>query len=198
MNIQGQFVSDEDRAARRLIEQAGTILNGLRGDMPESFAAMLFAGAPPEDLIRYEARELAELAEAAWLFLQQRKPGTPKIRFEARPGPMGAERIQIGLDHRDDQQRHAVPARFGDGRADRAGRRCAPRAASDLHGGARPHRRADRLPRRGAGGRRGIARKLHPDPCRAHRGRGAPGRDRQGDRRRCSPTCGCACRTGGR
>jgi glutamate dehydrogenase len=94
MNIQGQFVSDEDRAARRLIDQAGTILKGLRGDMPESFPPLLFAGVPPEDLIRYEARELAELAEAAWLFLQQRKPGPPKIRFESRPGPMGAERIR--------------------------------------------------------------------------------------------------------
>ena len=35
----------------------------------------------------------------------------------------------------------------------------------------------------GAGGRRGAARKLHPYPRRAHRGRGAPGADRQGDRR---------------
>jgi glutamate dehydrogenase len=94
MNIQGQFVSDEDRAARRLVEQTGTILKGLRGDMPESFPPLMFAGVPPEDLVRYEARELAELAEAAWLFLQQRKPGPPKIRFESRPGPMGAERIR--------------------------------------------------------------------------------------------------------
>ena len=38
MNIQGQFVSDDERAASRLIEQACTILKGVRGDMPESFA----------------------------------------------------------------------------------------------------------------------------------------------------------------
>ena len=94
MNIQGQFTSDEERAARRLIEQAGTILKGLRGDMPESFAPLTFAGVSPEDLVRYEARELADLAEAAWLFLQQRKPGAPKIRFESRPGPIGAEGIK--------------------------------------------------------------------------------------------------------
>src|SRR3954468_24027864 len=94
MNVQPQFGSDEERAARRLIEQAGTILKGLRGDMPESFTAVLFAGVTAEDLVRYEARELAELAEATWLFLQERKPGTPKIRFEARPGPMGADRIK--------------------------------------------------------------------------------------------------------
>src|SRR2546421_1561433 len=94
MNIQGQFTSDEERAGRRLIEQAGTILKGLRGDMPESFAPLMFAGVSPEDLVRYEPRELADLAEAAWLFLQQRKPGAPKIRFESRPGPIGAERVK--------------------------------------------------------------------------------------------------------
>src|SRR3989440_6048614 len=94
MNIQGQFVSDDERAARCLIEQAGTILKGLGGDRPESFALLMFAGVSPEDLVRYEPRELADLAESAWLFLQQRKPGIPKIRFESRPGPMGAERIK--------------------------------------------------------------------------------------------------------
>src|SRR2546421_6331737 len=94
MNIQGQFVSDDERAARCLIEQAGTILKGLRGDMPESFALLMFADVSSEDLVRYESRELADLAEAAWLFLQQRKPGPPKIRFESRTGPMGAERIK--------------------------------------------------------------------------------------------------------
>ena len=183
MNVQPQFGSDEERAARRLIEQAGTILKGLRGDMPESFPPLLFAGASPEDLVRYEPRELADLAEQAWLFLGQRKLGTPKIRFESRAGPIGAERVKSVVDHRDHQHRHAVPARLGDGRIDRAGARRPPRAASDLHGGARPHRRADRLPRRRPGGRRRAARELHPHPCRAHRGRGAPERDRQGDRR---------------
>ncbi len=94
MNIEGQFSSDEERAARRLLEQAATILKGLRGDMPESFAGVMFARVSPEDLVRYEPREFAELAEAAWLFLQERKPGVPKIRFESRPGPTGADRIK--------------------------------------------------------------------------------------------------------
>src|SRR5882757_4526247 len=94
MNIQAQFGGDEEYAGRRLVEQAGTILKGLRGDMPESFAPLLFARVSAEDLVRYEARELAELAEGAWLFLQDRKPGEPKIRFESRPGPIGAESIK--------------------------------------------------------------------------------------------------------
>ena len=198
MNIQAQFGSDEERAARRLIEQAGTILKGLRGDMPESFAQLLFAGASPEDLVRYEARELADLAEAAWLFLRTAQARHAQDPVRVAHGPDRRRARQGGLDHRDRQRRHAVPARLGDGRTDRAGARCPPRAASDLHGGARPHRRADRLPRRGPGGRRRDARELHPHPRRARRGRGA--RRPRSSRRsaRCSTTCACACRTGGR
>src|SRR3954462_14333417 len=95
MNIQGQqFSSDEDPAVRRLLEQAQIIVKSVRGDVPDSFLPLMFAGVPAEDLVRYEPRELAELAEAAWQFLQQRKPGPPKIRFESRPGPMGAERVR--------------------------------------------------------------------------------------------------------
>ncbi|MEA2930356.1 MAG: glutamate dehydrogenase, partial [Hyphomicrobiales bacterium] len=93
MAIQESPASDEERAARRLIEQVGSILNSLR-DIPQSFAPLLFARVPPEDFARYEARELAELAESAWRFLQERRPGIPKIRFESRVGPIGAERIK--------------------------------------------------------------------------------------------------------
>ena len=74
--------------------QVGTILTGLHGDMPERFAGMLFARAAPEDLVRYEARELAALAEDAWLFLKERKPGTSKVRLDTREGPIGAERVK--------------------------------------------------------------------------------------------------------
>jgi len=86
--------TEEARGARRLIEQAGTILTGLHGDMPESFAAQLFARAAPEDLVRYEPRELAALAEDAWLFLKERKPGAPGVRVDSRAGPIGADRIK--------------------------------------------------------------------------------------------------------
>ena len=93
MTIQESYGADVENAARRLIEQAGIILKGLR-DVPESFAPLLFARASPEDIGRYEPRELADLAEAAWLFLQDRRPRAPKIRFEARNGPIGAEAIK--------------------------------------------------------------------------------------------------------
>ena len=183
MNVQPQFGSDEERAARRLIEQAGTILKGLRGDMPESFRAAPVRGrvaGRPRALRAARARRPRRAGLAVPRPAQARHAEGP-LRVARRPDRRGAR--QVGLDHRDHQHRHAVPARLGDGRIDRAGARRPPRAASDLHGGARPHRRADRLPRRRPGGRRGAARELHPHPCRAHRGRGAPERDRQGDRR---------------
>ena len=65
MNIQGQFTSDEERAARRLIEQAGTILKGLRGDMPESFAPLMFAGVSSGAVVHVARRIADELPEGA-------------------------------------------------------------------------------------------------------------------------------------
>ena len=103
MNIQGQFVSDDDRAVRRLIEQAQIIIKSARGDLPASFAPLMFAGVPAEDVVRNEARELAELAEAGWQFLQERRAGVPKIRFEFAPRPNGRGARPLRLDHRDDQ-----------------------------------------------------------------------------------------------
>jgi glutamate dehydrogenase len=94
MRLERLLDTEDERAARRLIEQAGTIVTGLYGDMPESFTAQLFARAAPEDLTRYEPRELAALAEEAWAFLKERKPGSAKVRFESRPGPIGAEHIK--------------------------------------------------------------------------------------------------------
>ena len=92
MNIQGQFATDEDRAARRLIERAGIIIKSARGDVPESFAPLMFAGVPTEDLARYEARELAELAEAAWAFLQERKPGRLVVQRNDNGQPLRRRR----------------------------------------------------------------------------------------------------------
>src|ERR1700674_2461950 len=94
MGFEGLLDTEEERGARRLIDQAGRILTGLHGDMPESFAAQVFPRAAPEDLVRCEARELAALAEDAWRFLKERKSGKSSIRFDSRNGPMGAERIK--------------------------------------------------------------------------------------------------------
>jgi glutamate dehydrogenase len=94
MAVEGLLDTDEDRAGRRLLQQTGTMLTGLHGDMPDSFAQQLFARAAPEDLVRYEARELASFAKNAWLFLKERRPGAAKVRCESRAGPIGAQHIK--------------------------------------------------------------------------------------------------------
>src|SRR6188472_78626 len=72
----------EERAARARIDAAAKLLRSDKGNVPADFAALLFRRAAPEDLVGYDASELAVLAREAWAFLAVRKPGTPKIRFE--------------------------------------------------------------------------------------------------------------------
>ncbi len=77
--------TEEERAAHELIDAAAAIATGHADGMPAAFVHELFARAVPEDLVRYEAAQLAQLAEASWAFLATRKPGAPKIRFEPAP-----------------------------------------------------------------------------------------------------------------
>jgi glutamate dehydrogenase len=85
--------SDEERAEAALIAAAGKILRSGHREVPEDFVAALFAHAVPEDLMRYDPRQLAELAADAWTLLAVRKPGVPKIRLET-PGLPGHERLR--------------------------------------------------------------------------------------------------------
>jgi glutamate dehydrogenase len=82
MPAEGLLGTEEERAARQLIEQAGLLLSALDADIPKSFLAELFASAAADDVVGYEAQELAELARDAWSFLAVRKPAAPKVRFE--------------------------------------------------------------------------------------------------------------------
>jgi glutamate dehydrogenase len=85
--------SDEERAEAALIAAAGKILRSSHREVPEDFVAALFAHAVPDDLMRYDPRQLAELAADAWTLLTVRKPGVPKIRLET-PGLPGHERLR--------------------------------------------------------------------------------------------------------
>ena len=84
--------------------------------------------------MHYEARELAELAEAGWQFLQERKSGIPKIRFESRPGPMGAERVRSVsiIEMINDDMPFLLDSVMAELAAAERGRAAC--AASDLHG----------------------------------------------------------------
>ncbi len=86
--------TDEERAAQALIAAAGKVLGGKHRDVPEGFVAALFSRAVPEDLMRYDARELAELAADAWAFLADRKPGAPKVRLESPAVTADHERLK--------------------------------------------------------------------------------------------------------
>jgi glutamate dehydrogenase len=86
--------TDEQRAEAALIAAAGKLLRSANPEVPEDFIAWLFAHAVPEDLMRYDPRQLAELAAGAWSLLAVRKPGVPKIRLDT-PGPVvGHERLR--------------------------------------------------------------------------------------------------------
>jgi glutamate dehydrogenase len=73
---------DDQRAASARIGAAGRLLREAKSEVPDGFAKLLFGHAAPEDVVGYEARELAALAREAWTFVASRKPGTSKIRFE--------------------------------------------------------------------------------------------------------------------
>jgi glutamate dehydrogenase len=94
MNVEGFLGSEEERAARRLIEQANGALKGHVGGLADGFVGRLFAHAAPEDLVGYSPDELAAVAEQAWQFLQTRKPGSPKIRFASPESPPGGARLK--------------------------------------------------------------------------------------------------------
>src|SRR6201987_2766841 len=85
--------TDEGRAETALIAAAGKIRRSENREVPEDFVAALFAHAVPEDLLRYDPRQLAELAADAWSLLAVRKPGVPKIRLNA-PDLAGHERLR--------------------------------------------------------------------------------------------------------
>jgi glutamate dehydrogenase len=79
----------DEPAARRLLARADRLLPGRAvGVPPPDFVTQLFARAAPEDVVRYEAAELADIAAGTWHFLSARQPQTPNIRVDAAlPGP---------------------------------------------------------------------------------------------------------------
>ncbi len=77
--------TEEERAARSLINSAAALLKERESDIPNAFVIGLFARAVPEDVLRHNRQTIASLSEDAWTFLAQRKLGAPKIRI-ATPG----------------------------------------------------------------------------------------------------------------
>jgi glutamate dehydrogenase len=89
--------SADERAARALLAQAGAILHERAADVPDDFAAQLLGRAAAEDLIRYEAAELADIAASTWRFLAERKPRTAKIRVTTAPPEDGPRLKNVSI-----------------------------------------------------------------------------------------------------
>src|SRR5436305_2599416 len=86
--------NDEARGEAALIAAAGNLLRQENREVPADFIAGLFARAVPEDLMRYAARELAELAAEAWALMLVRKPGTANVRFNSPEGTGAHPRLK--------------------------------------------------------------------------------------------------------
>jgi glutamate dehydrogenase len=87
-------LEDED-AARRLLREASAIVQSRVGNIPPEFLAQLFGGAAPEDLVHYQAAEIAAIAEGTWGFLGERQPHTRKIRIG--PSATGARLNNVSI-----------------------------------------------------------------------------------------------------
>ena len=70
-----------DRRLRALFDAANALIAGRWREFPPHFLTELYGRAEPDDLERYTPEELASIAEEAWSFLAERKPGASKIDF---------------------------------------------------------------------------------------------------------------------
>ena len=82
MSVEGLLGTEEENAARRLIERANDLLAGLDPNIPKNFLPELYGRAVADDLMGYEPETLAQLGKETWAFLRTRRPGAPKIRFD--------------------------------------------------------------------------------------------------------------------
>ncbi|MCS0497411.1 NAD-glutamate dehydrogenase [Ancylobacter sp. MQZ15Z-1] len=87
MGVEGFLATEDERAARQLVEQADLILQATDGEVPPRFAGRLFGRAVAEDVRLYTAHELASLAGRAYAHLKSRRPGAFDIRVEP-PAPV--------------------------------------------------------------------------------------------------------------
>ena len=93
----------EQATAQTVIEQAETELQKRRSEIPAGFVGQLFGRVVPEDVVRYVGTDLAQLAERAFDFLQQRTTGTAKvacdtIQIDSATAPRSITVIEIVND----------------------------------------------------------------------------------------------------
>src|SRR5262245_25532482 len=92
MAVEHHAKSEEEGVAALLVATAAALLEAEKSGIPKAFVDALFDHVAPEDVLRYDAREVAALARSAWSFLAERKLGAPKIRFE--PAAAAGDRLK--------------------------------------------------------------------------------------------------------
>jgi glutamate dehydrogenase len=98
MNRQANPAGADQAGAAALVAAAAKHLAERKSAVPDGFVGKLFGLAAPEDLRHCGAAELANIAEQSWSFLAERRPGTPKIRFEPLVGARGVAVLEIVND----------------------------------------------------------------------------------------------------
>ena len=89
--------NEQDTAARAVIERAAALVAKTDRAIPGSFAGQLFGRAASEDVVRYAPEDLANLSVAAWQYMAERPPGTPKIRFFIAHPKTAGEAKAVGV-----------------------------------------------------------------------------------------------------
>src|SRR5262245_45560014 len=88
---------EDENTARQLLEDANTILLSRVPNVPSDFVVEIFAGAAPEDLVHYQASEIAAIAEETWRFFGERRPHTPKIRVGTAQSTSGRRLNNVSI-----------------------------------------------------------------------------------------------------
>src|SRR5436190_8260965 len=94
MPVEGLLGTEEEQAARRLIERANDTLSALDPNVPKNFLPDLYGRAAADDLAGFPPNMLAQLGKEAWHFLRTRRPGVPKLRFQTLQHVEGDERLR--------------------------------------------------------------------------------------------------------
>jgi glutamate dehydrogenase len=90
-------VRDDDSAAQATLDDAAAALAARRKEIPAGFVAQLYGRAVPEDVVHYGADDIATLAERAYDFIGDRRPGAPKVRCDIVSLNASGERKSVSV-----------------------------------------------------------------------------------------------------
>jgi len=90
--------SEGGRSSQSILRSAAAALALRAPGVPEDFLEGFFGQALPEDLERCRPQELAAIADDAWAFFAQRRPGGPKLQLAAADTAPGISILDVVND----------------------------------------------------------------------------------------------------